>query len=132
MAGINPQGDSDPVKSMAYCRKFFYCPFLKDSRLYVCGFPATLHYFNDQFNRAIPDDPGIDIFDPELDGHRILQLLRTPVETCRFCSCLYEEHPWKSVRVHQAEEYEVSQATRHRVASDGGLRIGQVAVNTTG
>jgi hypothetical protein len=132
VAGLNPHGDSDPVKSMTYCRKYFYCPFLKNSRLYVCGFPATLHYFNNKFNRTIPNDPGIDIFDPALDGHRILQLLETPVETCRFCSCLYEEHPWKSVRVHQAEEYEVSRATRERVASDGGLRVGRVAVNTAG
>jgi hypothetical protein len=123
LAGINPRGDSDPDKSMKYCRKQFYCPFLSNSRLYVCGLPATVHYFNDKFNRTIPDDPGIDIFDPALDGHRILQLLETPVETCRFCSCLYEAHPWKSIRVHQAEEYEVSQVTRDRVASDGGLRI---------
>jgi hypothetical protein len=128
LAGINPVGDSDPVKSMAYCRKQFYCPFLKNSRLYVCGFPATLHYFNDKFGQAIPDDPGIDIFDPTLDGHRILQLLETPVETCRFCSCLYEEHPWKSVRGREAaEDYYVSQVTRDRVASNGGLQASIVA-----
>src|SRR5438105_4505301 len=58
LAGINPHGDSDPDKSMKYCRKQFYCPFLSNSRLYVCVLPATVHYFNDKFNRAIPDDPG--------------------------------------------------------------------------
>ncbi len=107
LAGINAKGDSNPNASMEYCRTQFYCPFLKDSRLYVCGFPATVHYFNDKFGRSIPSDPGIDILDPTLDGHRILQLLETPVDTCRFCSCLYESHAWAPIHVHRAEDYEV-------------------------
>jgi hypothetical protein len=107
LAGINPNGDSDPHQSMAYCRSQFYCPFLSNSRLYVCGFPATVHYFNDKFGRSIPSDPGIDIFDPNLDGNQILELLETPVETCRFCSCLYEKHAWEPMRIHRAEDYEV-------------------------
>ena len=106
-AGINPAGDSDPVRSMAYCRSQFYCPFLNDSRLFVCAFPATTHYFNDEFARSIPADAGIDIFDSRLDGDEILKRLDTPVETCRHCSCLYESHPWEQVRVHRAEDYEV-------------------------
>jgi len=47
---------------------------------------------------------------PTLDGHRIIQLLETPVETCRFCACLWEKKPWESIRVHRAEDYEVASA----------------------
>src|SRR4029077_18302235 len=112
MAGGNPKGDSDPVRSMAYCRSWSYCPFLKDSRLYVCRLPATVHYFNKKFGRSIIADPGIDIFDPSLDGDEILRRLDTPVETCRFCSCLYESHRWERIRAHQAEDYEVSTEKR--------------------
>jgi 4Fe-4S single cluster domain len=108
MAGGNPKGDSDPVRSMAYCRSWSYCPFLKDSRLYVCRLPATVHYFNKKFGRSIIADPGIDIFDPSLDGDEILRRLDTPVETCRFCSCQYKSHRWERIRAHQAEDYEVS------------------------
>ena len=108
MAGINPRGDSDPHESMRYCRSLFYCPFLHNSRLYVCGFPATVHHFNDKFDRSIPTDPGIDIFDSTLDGHKILERLETPVDTCRHCSCLYESHPWEPIRFHRASDYEVN------------------------
>lgn len=108
LASINPRGDSDPVRSMAYCRSLFYCPFLKDSRLYLCSFVPNVHRFNKEFNRSVAIDPGIDIFDPEFDGEKILKLLETPVETCRSCACLYDAHRWENIRAHNAEDYEVS------------------------
>jgi len=104
-AGLNPHGDSDPQRSMKYCRTHFYAPFLKDSRLYVCAFPPTTQYFNNKFGKSLVDDPGIDIFDPTLNGRDILRRLNTPVETCRFCACLWEAKPWELIRVHRAEDY---------------------------
>jgi hypothetical protein len=112
VAFLNPNGDSDPQRSFAYCRSYFYCPFLANSRLYVCSLPATVQYFNAAFNRAIPNDPGIDIFDPALDGHLILEKLETPVETCRSCACRYSAHPWERIQTDRAGDYEACDAPR--------------------
>jgi hypothetical protein len=108
LAGINPRGDSDPQQAMDYCRSQFYCPFLGKSKLYVCALPPTAHYYNEKFGRSIPDDPGIDIYDPRLDGTTILKLLETPIETCRYCACQYESHRWERITLHRAEDYEVT------------------------
>jgi hypothetical protein len=69
LAGLNARGDSDPVQTMKYCRSQCCCPYLSDSRLYVYALPATAKYSIDGSIRAIPDDPGIDIFDPTLNGN---------------------------------------------------------------
>lgn len=108
-AFLNERGDSDPQAAMNFCRKIFYCPFLKDSRLYVCGLPAVAHYFNNKFGKSIAADPGIDIFDQSIDGRQILELLEKPIETCRFCSCGYTDYKWQNIRTHRAEHFYVEQ-----------------------
>jgi len=75
-AQINPHGDSDPIRSFDFCRSLYYCPFLFNSRLYVCALPPTVQYYNEKFGRSIPGDPGIDFYDPQLDGQQILSCLR--------------------------------------------------------
>jgi hypothetical protein len=105
LSGLNMRGDSDPQAAMKYCRSMFYCPYLKDSRLYVCALPATAHYFNKKFGKSIIADDGIDIFDRAIDGRKILELLDTPVETCRFCSCSWTVYPWQNIRNPQAEDF---------------------------
>ena len=74
----------------------------------VIPLAVNVVHFNKKFNRSIATDPGIDIFDPALDGEKILKLLETPVETCRSCACLYDAHRWEHVRDHTAEDYDVS------------------------
>jgi hypothetical protein len=103
--GANIRGDSDPQAAMKYCRSMFYCPFLKDSRLYVCPIPANVHYFNKKFGTSVAEAAGIDIFDRAIDGRKILELLDTPVETCRFCSCDWTRIPWQDIRPVRAEHY---------------------------
>jgi len=107
---INPSGDSDPDRSFAYCRSLFYCPFLYDSHLYVCALPPTVRYYNEKFDRSVPGDAGIDIYDPTLDGPAILQLLETPIETCKFCAVTYTKYEWqRSRKEFHAEDWEVTQ-----------------------
>jgi hypothetical protein len=108
MAFVNPKGDSNPAESMTYCRKMFYCPFLKNSRLHVCALPAVIGYYNDRFGQSIPGDAGIDIFDTALDGHQILERLQTPVATCRFCSCSWSSHPWERASNPSVKDYETA------------------------
>lgn len=106
---INPRGDSEPARAMAYCRSLFYCPYLKSGRLYVCVLPAVFHYYNQRFGKNIPIDAGIDIYDPALDGQKILERLNKPVETCRFCTCAVQIHRWENEKNPQAGDYAVSQ-----------------------
>ena len=105
LSALNMRGDSDPPAAMNYCRKMFYCPFLKDSRLYVCPIPPNVHYFNKKFGTSIVADAGIDIFDRAIDGRKILELLDTPVETCRFCSVSWTSFPWQDIRPLRVEHY---------------------------
>ena len=113
-AQINPHGDSDPIRSFDYCRSLYYCPFLFNSRLYVCALPPTVQYYNEKFGRSIPGDPGIDFYDPQLDGQQILKLLETPVETCRFCAVIYTAYAWeRSHKQFRAEDWEVNTVTKN-------------------
>lgn len=105
---INPRGDSEPRRAMTYCRSLFYCPFLKDGRLYVCALPSNMPYYNQRFGQSIPTDPGIDIYESGLDGHRILERLNTPVATCRFCTCAVQMHQWENDKNPRVEDYFVS------------------------
>jgi hypothetical protein len=107
--GLNPRNDSDPQEAMNYCRTHFYCPFLHNSRLYVCALPVVAHYFNDRFDRSIPDDGGIDIFAEGMTGGRVLELLDQPVDTCRSCSCSWKEVQWLHAPAmkHTLQDYEV-------------------------
>ena len=112
-AQINPRGDSDPALSFDYCRSLYYCPFLFNSRLYVCALPPTVQYYNEKFGQSIPGDPGIDFYDPQLDGKKILKLLETPIETCRFCAVAYTQYAWeRSRKQFHAEDWEVNTVSK--------------------
>jgi hypothetical protein len=109
LSWINPRGDSDPSRAMADCRSLFYCPLLKDGRLYVCVLPKVVPYYNHRFGQSIPTDGGIDIYEPDLDGHKILERLNTPVETCRFCDLgARQMHKWENDKNPRVEDYFVS------------------------
>lgn len=75
---LNPRGDSDPREALRVCRSFSFCPFLHNSKMYVCAMPATVHYFNTHFGKEIPGGGGLDIFTPGLAGQQVLDHLHTP------------------------------------------------------
>lgn len=85
-ARTNIKGDSDPHKAMKVCRDAFFCPFLRNGKLYVCGKPALIDIYNKEYNERIPSGKGIDLYDESLTGEKIMNLLFTPIETCKYCT----------------------------------------------
>lgn len=94
-AQLNLAGDSDPVKAMKTCRSRYYCPFLRNGRLYTCSLPATAHYFNECFGSEIPDAGYVDIYAKKMTGWKCIELLNQPSPACYFCSCDYSEFEWQ-------------------------------------
>jgi len=94
----NLVGNSDPVKAMRICRSRYFCPFLRNGRLYICAFPALAHHFNYRFATEIPDAGYVDIHSKEMTGRKCINLLNQPAPACRFCSYDYPEFDWKRSR----------------------------------
>jgi len=82
----NLLGDSDKRKAFEFCRNKFFCPLLKEGRLYHCAMPAYVHYFNQSFGYQIVADKGINIHARSISGAKILRQLNMPIETCRWCT----------------------------------------------
>ncbi|OHB62912.1 MAG: hypothetical protein A2Y76_11525 [Planctomycetes bacterium RBG_13_60_9] len=95
-AHLNLNGDSDKRLAFVRCRERYFCPFLQAGRLYTCGVPALVGYFNRQFGREIAADAGIDIHSPKASGRAILRQLNSPIETCRWCSYDFVPFPWST------------------------------------
>lgn len=93
-AHMNLKGTTPPGRAFRSCRSRFYCPFLQAGRLYLCGIPALVHYFNARFGTRIPDAEGIDIHAPGLTGRKILRRLNRPVRTCAWCAEIPVAFPW--------------------------------------
>ncbi len=79
----NPKGDSDPLYEYNHCCDA-YCRQLRDGRLYICPDACYMDYYNAYFNKNIPVDKGIDIYNHT--GEEIYKYLTTPKETCKFCT----------------------------------------------
>lgn len=104
---LNLKGDSDPKKSFSFCRRLYFCPFLREGRIYVCSRPVTIETFNRKFNSGIPSDTGINIHDQAVTGWDILLSLSRYREICRFCSVKNIEFNWSETsRI--ASEWDVS------------------------
>jgi len=93
-AHANLRGNSDPRTAFDLCRRRYFWPVLREGRLYPCGVPAFVPYFNEQFGCQIPVDAGIDIHAPAARARTILRRLNEPMETCRWCSYDFVPFPW--------------------------------------
>lgn len=82
---LNPHGDSDPNEIFPNCIRR-NCTFLAKGKMAACCQPFVIHYFNDYFNENIPEEEGIDLYEPGLDGWEIQKRLITPMNSCRYCS----------------------------------------------
>lgn len=91
---MNLRGDSSPAAAMRICRKHYYCPFLRDGKIYTCARPALVHYFNAQFATSLPETNYLDIHSNNLSGRDVLRFLNRPSESCCFCCYDYPEFEW--------------------------------------
>jgi hypothetical protein len=94
----NRAGDTDVETAFKKCRSRFYCPMLRNGRLYVCCLSCNITVFNQRFGLHIPENGFIDIYQNEINGWKIIERLEEASPTCRFCSLGWDDVPifqWK-------------------------------------
>ena len=62
-------------------------------KLASCFLPFTTKYFNRYFDKNLPEDGAIDLYEEGLTIEKIMHRLSTPFERCRYCTEA-EEQPW--------------------------------------
>lgn len=72
------------------------CHCIHNGKLSPCYAPFTTKYFNDAFGQSIPEDEGLDLYDPELTLEKIKTRLILPMERCCYCT-QGEACPWEVV-----------------------------------
>ena len=83
-------------------RKQFYkctqakCINLYEGKLASCFLPFTTKYFNEYFDKNLPEDGAIDLFAENLTTETIKMQLEEPFERCRYCTDP-KEIPWEKV-----------------------------------
>jgi hypothetical protein len=93
-ARINVKGDSDERNSFINCRKMFFCPFLKNGFIYVCGISYGIRFFNQAFQQHIPEHQGVNIY--ESNAREIIHYLFKPIESCKWCSEYSPKFEWSN------------------------------------
>ena len=94
----NFRGDSDPLKAFKNCRAQYYCPFLKEGKLYHCALPAVAKYANTSFGIQIPETGYVDLFEKNIIGSKIIEVLNQPSDACKFCSYSFTPFEWTTSR----------------------------------
>ena len=84
---FNYSGNSD--KNIAYekCGSG-HCHFLEDGHISVCGLPILYKKYQNklQYKMEMDENDIINLYDPELDGFKLKELLSKPMQICRYCS----------------------------------------------
>lgn len=90
----NPNGNSNPQEVYKQCCEA-YCRQLRDGRLYICPDACYMDYYNKYFDKNIPVDKGIDVYNHT--SEEIYNYLTTPKETCKFCFAKdkFKYVPWE-------------------------------------
>jgi hypothetical protein len=98
----NKKGDTNVRFAFKKCRSRFYCPMLRNGRLYVCCLSCNITVFNKRYGLKIPEDGFINIHEPGINGWRIIDRLSKPSPTCSYCALGWENvpiFPWKTSKV---------------------------------
>lgn len=72
------------------------CVNLYDGKIAACFLPFTTKYFNRYFDKNLPEDGSIDLYEEGLTIEKIMHGLSTPFERCRYCK-EPEEVPWQVI-----------------------------------
>jgi hypothetical protein len=101
---INIEGNSNSTKSFQHCRSKLKCYFLRDGKIYLCGFPANLHIFNKYFQKNIPvtEADYMNIHD-NVSGTDIVNFLDSPKPICSFCLVKWPTFKWGFSEKRQSE-----------------------------
>ena len=88
----NPAGDSDPQKEFEMCVSRG-CHFLENGRMSVCAVPILNKKYKTMIDERMKvcEEDIINIYEEDLDGFKLNQLLSQPVESCRFCDNTHKQ-----------------------------------------
>ena len=64
------------------------CKTIKNGKLYHCPIGAFIFRYNKKYNKALPEETGINIY--KSSAQEIKEYLETPMETCKYCALPYE------------------------------------------
>jgi len=83
---LNIKGDGDVSKNFRRCNNSNTCVVLRDGKIYPCGSPAVIKYFNEYFDQhfKVRDKDYIDIYTTN-DIDEILDFVCKPIPFCRYC-----------------------------------------------
>ncbi len=89
---VTPAGSPAPAFNNCI---FTHCHMLGNGRLAPCSFAFCTYRFNRRFGAAYPEDDLFDIYDPALDGWRVIEAFSAPHPFCRYCGSGIIPIRWK-------------------------------------
>lgn len=94
-AGMNLNGKSDPEESYKNCPAS-HCAYLCEGKISTCAMPQLIDIYNDRYGTDIHSGEYdiVDIYDESLDGYRLLERLKSPMEICRYCDPERRSYAW--------------------------------------
>lgn len=63
-----------------------HCHNLYDGKIAACFLPFTTKYFNEYFNKNLPEDGALDLYEEGLTTEKLKKFLLTPFERCNYCT----------------------------------------------
>jgi hypothetical protein len=93
---LEPQDDEQTLQAFSECSQKM-CNNFYDGKLAACFLPFTTKYFNHYFEKNMPEDGAIDLYEPDLTTREVRERLLLPFERCRYCSVHTEMIPWDVV-----------------------------------
>ena len=90
---LKPQNDEQTMEAFYRCAQKT-CNNFYDGKMAACFLPFTTKYFNAYFDKELPEDGKIDIYEPGLTTRELRERLLLPFDRCRYCSAETEMIPW--------------------------------------
>ena len=90
---LEPQSDDDTIMAFYKCTQKM-CNNFYDGKIAACFLPFTTKYFNETFDKNLPEDGSIDIYELGLTTRKLKERLMYPFLRCRYCSAETEMIPW--------------------------------------
>ena len=82
---LTPGNDEETARKYTHCYQKG-CVNLYDGKIASCFLPFTTKYFNEYFDKDLPEDGTIDLYEDGLTIEKIMHRLSTPFERCRYCT----------------------------------------------
>ncbi len=64
----------------SHCNNFY------EGKIAACFLPFTTKYFNAYFNKNLPEDGALDLYEENLTTEKLKKFLITPFERCKYCT----------------------------------------------